>query len=113
MRPVLRKDPRTMIDLDIGKGEIELKHLIYEFEKAEQFVKVDGRKKKSSAICFIYGGTNKKATLINDFSLSKKQSNQAKKLSEEFIHWKKDGMEKEVILGAIAEYLESLNDEHN
>ena len=65
-----------MIDLDVDRGAIELKSLIFEFKKAEQFISVKARK-KAQAISILYGGVGK-AEPIQNFSLNKKQMEASK-----------------------------------
>ena len=52
MQAVLKKAAKQMIDLDVDRGAIDLKSLIFEFKKAEQFISVKGhdRRKNSSLI---------------------------------------------------------------
>ena len=79
MQAVLKKDAKQMIDLDVDRGAIELKSLIFEFKKAEQFISVNARKKKAQAISILYGGVGKAEPIQKNFSLNKKQMEASQK----------------------------------
>ena len=101
----LKKPPKDMIDLDLDKGQTDLKYLIYEFKKAELFVKVDGRKRQSANLSIIYG-TKDTETTQREFSLSKEEQKEVNSLLSELLSWKKEGVSDEVIVGTLAKYLE-------
>ena len=106
MQAVLKKDAKQMIDLDVDRGAIELKSLIFEFKKAEQFISVKARKKKAQAISILYGGVGKAEPIQKNFSLNKKQMEASKNVLCELEELQNKHGDDEVIFGAIAEFIE-------
>jgi hypothetical protein len=111
---LLHKDPKLISDNDLSKFKIELSLAVDNFKKVEAHTKISKRKYKTSSMSFVYGGSDKKDTVIYDFQLTNKEKNQSKKIAQEMrkvieaFDKEKDlyATPKNIIFGAMSECLE-------
>ena len=121
---LLKKDIRFLNDNDIDQFNINLSIAVDNFKKVEIHTKISKRKYNVSAMSFVFGGAEKKEPISFDFKLSAKEKKEAKKIASDIKLTVEKNIEnfnqidlldenkKNVIFGAVSQYLEELLDKN-
>ena len=113
---IIQKNPKQLIDQDFDLASIELNWFVERFLIAEAHSKVSKRKKYSSSISMIYGGSDNKEPKNLEVSINRSHLKKIKSLTEKIENvindnyqddlFKGQNDDKSILVGALSNILE-------